>query len=61
MCSDLWPVTACEGGLEVKMGNGTCYERGPEGNVTVFRGIYDTKLAAVFDIKPVIPSEEYFM
>ena len=47
--------------MEVKMGNGTCYERGPEGNVTVFRGIYDTKLAAVFDIKPVIPSEEYFM
>lgn len=47
--------------MDVMMLNGTCYETGPDGTTMKFIGLYDKKLAALFNIRPVIPSEEYFM
>ncbi|XP_067930581.1 sodium- and chloride-dependent glycine transporter 2-like [Watersipora subatra] len=61
-CSDLWPSTECSGANETKMENGTCYRLLDDGHdqTNEFLGLYDTEVAALFNIKPVLSSEEYF-
>ena len=45
------------------MDNGTCYRIIKDGHdeTNKFLGLYDTELAAVFNIKPVLAAEEYFL
>ena len=63
MCQDFWPKVSCTGANETKMDNGTCYRIIKDGHdeTNKFLGLYDTELAAVFNIKPVLAAEEYFL
>lgn len=63
VCSDFWPKTACDGVLDAKFDNGTCYSVLNDGHnwTQQFEGLWDRKLAAAAGIRPVLPSEEYYL
>lgn len=63
VCSDFWPSVSCDGRNESKMANGTCYRLINDGHneTNKLLGLYDSELAATFNIKPVLSAEEYFL